>query len=249
MVVDLAHRAPSRAPAVNLIAAVLAALAAWFAVRPPLTLRAIQQVTSPDPPSRLTPTVLWLVTALAALSVFLTLGGILGGVASGAMLLLAPAFWRRIVHRQPSSAALIRQIPIIADMLSAAVLAGVHVDVALKAIADAIDEPAATSLRAVVHARSLGAPATEAWSHCPAPLHPIAQALIRTERSGAGLAEVLIGVADDARREHRTCVEVAARTAGVRSVAPLAACFLPAFLLVGVVPVVVSLAEGFTSIE
>jgi Flp pilus assembly protein TadB len=214
-------------------------------MRPPLALRVRNIRAAAKSPARLTPTVLWSVTTLAALSAFLTLGGFLGAVAAGVIILLAPAFWRRLMHRDPSPGALIRQVPVIADMLGAAVLAGVHVDVAMRAIAQAIDEPAAKTIRAVVHARSLGAPAAEAWSQCPMPLQPIAQALIRTERSGAGLAEVLLGVADDARRVHRTSVEVAARTAGVRSVAPLAACFLPAFLLVGVVPVVVSLAEGF----
>ena len=37
------------------------------------------------------------------------------------------------------------------------------------------------------------------------------------------------------------------RNDGVRAVAPLGACFLPAFVLVGVVPVVVSLATGLLS--
>jgi len=231
---------------VTLLAAVFAALAGWFAVQPPLVPRIKNHTAATRTPTRLTPTVLWSATTLAALSAFLTLGGILGAVAATAIVLFAPAFWRRLVNREPSPAALIRQVPAIADMLGAAVLAGVHVDVALRAIAEAIDEPAAKSLRAVVHARSLGAPAAEAWSQCPVPLQPIAQAVIRTEQSGAGLAEVLLGVADDARRIHRTTVEVAARTAGVRSVAPLAACFLPAFLLVGVVPVVVSLADDFS---
>ena len=44
------------------------------------------------------------------------------------------------------------------------------------------------------------------------------------------------------RRDRQRAVEVAAQAAGVRAVAPLAACFLPAFLLLGVVPVVASLA-------
>jgi hypothetical protein len=42
-------------------------------------------------------------------------------------------------------------------------------------------------------------------------------------------------------------VEVAARSAGVRSVAPLAACYLPAFILLGIVPVVASMATDMFS--
>ena len=43
----------------------------------------------------------------------------------------------------------------------------------------------------------------------------------------------------------RGCPDAAARAAGVRAVGPLAAAFLPAFLMIGVVPVVVSLALPF----
>jgi hypothetical protein len=45
------------------------------------------------------------------------------------------------------------------------------------------------------------------------------------------------------RRRHRREVEVAARSAGIRAVGPLAACFLPAFLLVGTMPVIASMGE------
>ncbi len=44
------------------------------------------------------------------------------------------------------------------------------------------------------------------------------------------------------RKTHVAAVEARARAAGVRSVAPLALCFLPAYLLVGVVPVVAGFA-------
>ena len=65
---------------------------------------------------------------------------------------------------------------------------------------------------------------------------------MRSAQSGAPLSTVLARIAQDMRRDRHAAVEVAARSAGVRAVAPLAACFLPAFLLVGVVPVVASLA-------
>ena len=71
--------------------------------------------------------------------------------------------------------------------------------------------------------------------------------MVRSAASGAPLAGVLARVAEDLRRDRQQVVEVAARAAGVRAVAPLGACFLPAFVLVGVVPVVVSLATGLLS--
>ena len=46
--------------------------------------------------------------------------------------------------------------------------------------------------------------------------------------------------ADEARAERTAAVEIAARQVGVRSVLPLMLCFIPAFLLLGIVPTVVS---------
>lgn len=228
----------------TILAAVFAGLAAWFAIRPPARLRQ-PPVPRSGKVEPMSPMVMRSTTLIAAGAAFIVLGGWLGVVAAVAIWLLAPTLWERITRRGDDARVVVKYVAPIADMLSAAVSAGVHVDVAVRTIADAIDEPAARAMRRVAHARSLGASAEEAWAGCPAPLEPIAQAIVRTERSGAGLVDVLHGVADDARRAHRTQVEIAARTAGVRAVAPLAACFLPAFLLVGVVPVVVSLVEGF----
>ena len=91
----------------------------------------------------------------------------------------------------------------------------------------------------------LGASAAEAWSAADpkGSLGALSAGFIRSESSGAPIAELLGATAGDLRRRHRLAVEVAARSAGVRAIGPLAACFLPAFMLVGVMPVVASMAE------
>ncbi|KDA43249.1 secretion system protein [Frankia sp. B2] len=63
-------------------------------------------------------------------------------------------------------------------------------------------------------------------------------ALDRAEMSGAKLAATLTRLADRARDEAHAESIAAARRAGVLAVAPLGLCFLPAFLLLGVVPMV-----------
>ncbi|WP_462185904.1 MULTISPECIES: type II secretion system F family protein [unclassified Frankia] len=63
-------------------------------------------------------------------------------------------------------------------------------------------------------------------------------ALDRAETSGAKLAATLTRLADRARDEAHAESIAAARRAGVLAVAPLGLCFLPAFLLLGVVPMV-----------
>jgi pilus assembly protein TadC len=68
----------------------------------------------------------------------------------------------------------------------------------------------------------------------------IGRAAVRSADSGAALAGALARVAEDLRADRAAAAEAAARRAGVLVVLPLVLCFLPAFLLVGVVPVVVA---------
>ena len=70
----------------------------------------------------------------------------------------------------------------------------------------------------------------------------MARAFARSVESGAPLAGSLARLADDSRRRARWAAEGAARRAGVLAVLPLMLCFLPAFVLLSVVPVVVTLA-------
>ncbi|PSK61713.1 hypothetical protein B0E53_06380 [Micromonospora sp. MH33] len=62
----------------------------------------------------------------------------------------------------------------------------------------------------------------------------------RSSSSGAALAGALTRLADDLRSDRSTAAEAAARRAGVLIVLPLGLCFLPAFILAGLVPVIVA---------
>ncbi|MDQ4104368.1 MAG: type II secretion system F family protein, partial [Actinomycetota bacterium] len=58
------------------------------------------------------------------------------------------------------------------------------------------------------------------------------------------LAESLTRLAADMRASAREQSEVRAQRAGVLIAAPLGLCFLPAFLALGVIPVLIGLAAG-----
>jgi tight adherence protein B len=66
----------------------------------------------------------------------------------------------------------------------------------------------------------------------------------RAQTSGAKPATALTRLAARARDEAHAEVIAAARRAGVLAVAPLGLCFLPAFLLLGVVPAVLGSLPG-----
>lgn len=194
----------------------------------------------------------WLAAAVAAVGLFVLLGGVVGAAAAVVALVLVP---RLVGGLEPRSVRqrrdrLTRQSALLADLLAATLASGATARDALDVAAHAVGEPTASFLAPVVGAIDLGADPVEAWDGVDPPEahRAIVDALRRAHRSGAPASGVLARAADDLRREHRREVEVAARAAGVRAVAPLAACFLPAFLLIGVVPVVASLASGLVGI-
>lgn len=140
-----------------------------------------------------------------------------------------------------------RQAPEVADLLAATLASGAPPVDAIRAVCRAIGPPVNSDLEQIAALLALGASPEQAWAVL-ADDHPLAgvrDAFTRSARSGASLHVVLSGLADDLRRRHHLAVEVAARAAGVKAVGPLAVCFLPAFVLIGVVPVVAAFAGDF----
>ncbi len=190
----------------------------------------------------------WMASGTAALAAWVLLGGALGAGAAVACLVVIPPALARLESRatRERREQLERQAPLLADLLSATFTAGASVRDALASAGAAVGAPTVTALSPVVAALDLGADPESAWKSAGiAEAHrSIADALARAHRSGAPASTLLARAAEDLRRERRRVLEVSARSAGVRAVAPLAVCFLPAFVLLGVVPVVASLADG-----
>ncbi|MFJ1540796.1 type II secretion system F family protein [Micromonospora chalcea] len=182
--------------------------------------------------------------ALAGLAVSVVVGGwtglflgLLAGVAADRLL-------RRIEPRAARDRRLreTADLPLAADLLAAALRAGAPVDRSALAVAEALGGPLADRLGRVGRTLGLGGTATEAWAHlsCVAGAEPVVAAAVRSSNSGAALARALTRLADDLRAERSTAAEAAARRAGVLIVLPLGLCFLPAFILAGLVPVIVA---------
>jgi len=136
-----------------------------------------------------------------------------------------------------------RQLPDVLDSLTSLLEAGAPPTQALQGVGQGWGPPMGIELLRVSRALSLGAGLGQAWASADTSLRPLAAAMTRSAESGAPMALVLAGASAYARREHRMRVEIAARSAGVKAVAPLAACFLPAFFLMGVAPIIASFVE------
>lgn len=208
-------------------------------------LRAVLGVAVPGRRVRASPAVLRLTAAaLLATAIGLVIGGVPGLALGAVTLVAAPAFIRRLTTAAEARAHArrVKEAPQVATLLAACLASGATPERAVRAVADGFDGPTAEGLREVDRALALGESVDRAFARLWPPA--LGTAIARSAETGAALVDVLPGVAADLRRDARTAAEVAARSAGVRAVGPLAACFLPAFLLVGVVPVVVGLARS-----
>ena len=226
-------------------------LAAWVAI-PASGHRRLRSMAGTSARARAVPIPL---ADLASICLGLGVAVLLASTWGVALGLVVAVLARRFTSRLESGASRERrrqlecQLPEVCDLLSATIASGAAVHSALCAVADATANPAADELRRVVAALSLGATPATAWRDAViAPEFQRVQAAFeRSAASGAPIAEVLKALSRDERRRRKSAVEVAARSAGVRAIAPLAACFLPAFILLGIVPVVASMAiEVFT---
>jgi pilus assembly protein TadC len=148
---------------------------------------------------------------------------------------------------------LLRDLPLLLDLLAACLAGGAPLASSAAAVAAAVPGPAGQRLLRVCAALAVGTPPTEAWSALAGgggsddAFAPAARALARAATGGAPVAAAVARLASDARAEARARGEQAARRTGVLAVAPLGLCFLPAFVLLGVVPVVVGLAGPLLS--
>lgn len=132
-------------------------------------------------------------------------------------------------------------VAVLLDLADAALTAGASVPGTLRALGRALDgAPPGAALRQAGAALLLGAPWDEAWAAAPAALVPLADALGPAWTDGIAPGPLLRQAADAVRAgRHRQAQEAAARL-GVRLVLPLGLCFLPAFVLLGIIPVVLA---------
>jgi pilus assembly protein TadC len=192
--------------------------------------------------------------AIALGAVVGLLAALVGGVVFGCAVGSAAGFallraGRRRQRSGAPDASVGRQLPAALDLLAACLAAGATPPHALAAVGEAFEGEVGNRLSAVARLSMLGAPIEAAWSDCLSDPRwaPVARAVIRAHHSGAALTDVLGHLADDRRRALRTDAQAAAERAGIAIVLPLGACFLPAFVLVGVVPVVAGFAHALWS--
>lgn len=198
------------------------------------------------PPVAFSATAACAIAAIAAVVVVGPPAGVAVGIVigvGGPMLLgrLEPAAVR---HQRQQ---LVRELPLLLDLLAACLAGGAALEAAATVVAEALPGPSEGRLRAVIAGLAVGMPPSEAWlalagESADDPLAPAARLLARAADGGTPVSSAIGRLSTDARSAARAAGSQAARRAGVLVVAPLGLCFLPAFVLLGIVPVVAGLA-------
>jgi pilus assembly protein TadC len=141
---------------------------------------------------------------------------------------------------------ILAELPMAIDLLSACLRGGGAWHESVEAVADAVGGPLGDVLARVAARIRLGADPVQEWLNLANEpvLAPLGRAAARAASGGAPIAITLTRLARDQRRTARAAASARARTAGVRAVAPLGLCFLPAFVLLGIVPAVAGIARN-----
>lgn len=197
----------------------------------------------PGAPSRLRRVLAALVVAAGSWWLLASWWGLPIGLLAGAGVAVALG---RMVGEDPVQRMLGRQLPEALELLAAAIEAGAPVSRATAVVAAVSPGATRELLGTVASHLELGRSASDVWTEVAA--QPVwrdpALDLARAERSGTPVEEALRIHAEEARRRRQETATARARRVGVKSMVPLMVCFLPAFLLVGVVPIIAGLLVG-----
>ena len=133
------------------------------------------------------------------------------------------------------------------DVLSVCLSAGMTVPAAAAATAPFAPADLGAMLRRAADLVALGADPETAWQVAPGVTDDVCVALARLARrsasSGSALADGTAELAEQVRQGVIHRATASAERAGVLIAGPLGLCFLPAFVCLGIVPVVAGLAS------
>jgi Flp pilus assembly protein TadB len=184
-----------------------------------------------------------LVSATAMFAVSALVSPVVGAVAALIAWRIPDLALARLARR--ALAAADREIPVLLDLLAVATSAGLPPQLAFRRAVEAATGPLAEELRSVLDASDLGGRWRDelivVGERLALPdLRRLLGALARTDSLGSSLAEEVGHLASDVREVRRAAAAQRARTAPVKMLFPLVFLVLPAFLLLTVVPVLLT---------
>jgi pilus assembly protein TadC len=189
---------------------------------------------------------LW--SALAGLGGFTFVSGPVG-LPAGAV--AGFVTWVVIGRAEPAGSrarrrAIAHDLPHLVALFAATLRAGSAPSDGITQVCAALPGPAAERLSGVAARLSLGLAPADVWSSLADEpvLAPLGRTMARAQETGAPVVAAVERLSDELARTARADTEERARAVGVRAAVPLGLCLLPAFVLIGIVPLVVALMVG-----
>jgi Flp pilus assembly protein TadB len=136
---------------------------------------------------------------------------------------------------------LLGDLPTGVDLLASCLDAGSAPESSLVVVSRALGGPVGEEFLAIHHRLEVGVDPVRVWRAVAAhdELGPLGRAVGRAHETGAPVGRAVHQLADELRERARADVEARARSIEVKAAAPLGLCLLPAFVVLGVVPMVV----------
>jgi Flp pilus assembly protein TadB len=136
-----------------------------------------------------------------------------------------------------------RDLPHVVELFGATLRAGAAPAEGIALVCAALPGVAGDRLSGVAARLALGLDPVEVWSSLTddPQLGRLGRTLARAHATGAPVVASVERLADDLARTARADTEERARAVGVKAALPLGLCLLPAFVLIGIVPLVVAL--------
>jgi Flp pilus assembly protein TadB len=186
---------------------------------------------------------LW--SVLSGVGASILVGGMPGLVAA---LVAGVVTWIGIGRAEPPEErrrreAVRHDLPHVVTLLGSALAGGAAPGAAIALVCQALPGPAAARLDPLGARLSLGADPAQVWSdlaHDPE-LAGLGRTMARAHASGTPVVAAVERLADDLAARARAEVEDRARAVGVKAALPLGLCLLPAFVLIGIVPLAAGL--------
>ncbi len=183
-----------------------------------------------------------LLAGVAAAGGWALVGGLVGVAAA---LAAATAVWVVLGRTEDAGVQRRREelradLPTGVDLLASCLDAGAAPESALLAVSQALGGAVGEELSRIRHRLDVGVDPAQVWRSVAQhdELGPLGRAVGRAHASGAPVGEAVHRLADELRDRTRAEVETRARSIEVKAAAPLGLCLLPAFVVLGVVPMV-----------
>ena len=197
------------------------------------------------------PRILGIKITMAALAAFLLLlvGQPVVALMAGGVLFFLPDYWVLTV-REKRQAAMQADAADVIDQLTICVEAGLGFDAALARVVTTTEGPLTDELRHTISDIQAGVPRLQALRKLSdraqiVEIRQFVTALLQAQKHGVPMAETLRIQSAEMRLKRKQRTEEKAAKMPVKMIFPIIFCFMPVFMIVSVVPSLLTIVHGF----